>query len=734
MSIQQDVFSVEWGGRTLSIETGSFAGQANGAVTVRYGDTVILATATMAASPRPGIGFFPLTVDFEERMYAAGKIPGSRFIRRETRPSERAILNGRLIDRSIRPRFPKDALNDVQVIITTLAADGENDVDIPGLIGASAALVLSDIPFDGPIAGAKIGMVDGDFVINPTHEQLENGTLELVVASGREGILMIESGAKEVPEEEMAQAIEMAFRAVTPVLDLQDQLREKLGKPKTQMVTGAFPASLLEDIQAKFGDQLQKAITTPIKGERNEALDALRKEAESTFASDEISGGQIESAVEKLAKKYTRRMILEEGKRPDGRQQNQLRPLQARVNILPRTHGTGLFQRGGTQVLTITTLGSPGDVKIIDTLSEGEETKRYLHHYNFPPYSVGEARPMRGPGRREIGHGALAEKALVPVLPEEKDFPYTLRLVSEVLSSNGSTSMASVCGSTLSLMDAGVPLKAPVAGISIGLVQDDDDTSKRVLLTDIIGMEDFYGDMDYKVAGTKEGITAIQLDTKAHHLPVDMTRDVFNAAREARMTILDTIESAISTPREELSEYAPRILTVNIPVERIGEVIGPGGKMVRSIVERTGAKIDIEDDGTVYITSTSAQSGETAARIISDMVRDVEVDEVYTGPVTRILNFGAFVEILPGREGLIRISELDWNYVPSVEEVLKVGEEVTVKVAEIDDQGRINLSRKALLPKPEGYVERPREERPRGGGGRDRNHGRSSGDRNRRER
>jgi polyribonucleotide nucleotidyltransferase len=715
MSIQKDVFSIEWGGRTLSIETGSFAAQANGSVTVRYGDTVILATATMS-SPRPGLDFFPLTVDFEERMYAAGKIPGSRFIRRETRPSERAILNGRLIDRSIRPRFPKDALNDVQVVITTLVADGENDVDIPGLIGASAALVLSDIPFSGPIAGAKIGMVDGDFVINPTIEQLENGTMELVVASGKEGILMIESGAQEVPEEEMAQAIEMAFRAVTPVLELQNQLREKLGKEKSEMVISSLPEGLLEEVESQFGEGIQKAVTTPIKGERNLALDALRDDAKSTFADrDDISGGQIGAVIEKLAKKYTRRMILEEGNRPDGRQVNQLRPLHAQVSVLPRTHGTGLFQRGGTQVLTISTLGSPGDVKVSDTLSEGEETKRYMHHYNFPPYSVGEARPMRGPGRREIGHGALAEKALVPVLPTEKEFPYTLRLVSEVLSSNGSTSMASVCGSTLSLMDAGVPLKAPVAGISIGLVLDDK-SDKRVLLTDIIGMEDFYGDMDYKVAGTREGITAIQLDTKAHHLPVEMTRDVFAAAREARMTILDTIESAISAPREQLSEYAPRILTVNIPVERIGEVIGPGGKMIRSIVERTGAKIDIEDDGTVFITSTSAQGGDAAAKIINDMVRDVEVDEIYTGPVTRILNFGAFVEILPGREGLIRISDIDWNYVPSIEEVLEIGEEVTVKVSEIDDQGRINLSRKALLPKPEGYVERPpREDRPRGG-------------------
>ncbi|MEO6907911.1 MAG: polyribonucleotide nucleotidyltransferase [Abditibacteriaceae bacterium] len=725
MSIQKDVFSIEWGGRTLSIETGSFAAQANGSVTVRYGDTVILATATMS-SPRPGLDFFPLTVDFEERMYAAGKIPGSRFIRRETRPSERAILNGRLIDRSIRPRFPKDALNDVQVVITTLVADGENDVDIPGLIGASAALVLSDIPFSGPIAGAKIGMVDGDFVINPTVEQLKNGTLELVVAAGKEGILMIESGAKEVPEEEMAQAIEMAFRAISPVLELQNQLREKLGKEKVEMVISSFPDGLLEEVEGQFGAGIQKAVTTPIKGERNLALDALRDEAKSAFAGrDGISGGQIGAVIEKLAKKYTRRMILEDGNRPDGRKQNQLRPLHAQVGVLPRVHGTGLFQRGGTQVLTISTLGSPGDVKISDTLSEGEEVKRYMHHYNFPPYSVGEARQMRGPGRREIGHGALAEKALVPVLPTEKEFPYTLRLVSEVLSSNGSTSMASVCGSTLSLMDAGVPLKAPVAGISIGLVQDEK-SGKRVLLTDIIGMEDFYGDMDYKVAGTKVGITAIQLDTKAHHLPVDMTRDVFNLAREARMTILETIESAISTPREKLSEYAPRILTVNIPVERIGEVIGPGGKMIRSIVERTGAKIDIEDDGTVFITSTSAQGGDAAAKIINDMVRDVEIGEVYTGPVTRILNFGAFVEILPGREGLIRISDIDWNYVPSIEEVLEVGEEVSVKVAEIDDQGRINLSRKALLPKPEGYVERPpreREDRPRGG--------RPSGDRDR---
>jgi polyribonucleotide nucleotidyltransferase len=718
MAIQEHSVSLDWGGRELTIETGTFAAQANGAVTVRYGDTIVLVTATMAETPRPGIDFFPLTVDFEERMYAAGKIPGSRFIRRETRPGEDAILNGRLIDRSIRPRFPKGALNDVQIVVTTLAVDQENDIDIPGLIGASAALTISDIPFDGPIGGVKIGIVDGDLVINPTHDQVENGQMELVVACSNDGVLMIESGAKQVPEDTMTQAIEMAFRVIQPILKLQEELREKVGKAKREMLMQKLPDSLLEKIEGALGSRLQEAIATPMKGERNVALDNLRAEAKEQLAEelgDDIN--LLGAAFEKLAKKYTRKLILEEGKRPDGRTAGELRQLSAKVSILPRTHGTGLFQRGETQVLTIATLGSPGDAKLMDSLiGEGEVTKRYLHHYNFPPFSVGEARPMRGPGRREIGHGALAEKALVAVLPEEKEFPYVLRLVSEVLSSNGSTSMASVCGSTLALMDAGVPIAAPVAGISIGLVLDDHDDSKRVLLTDIIGMEDFYGDMDFKVAGTEEGITAIQLDTKAHHLPLDMMRDVFSQARDARLKILEVIRGAIEAPREELSSFAPRIITVTIPVERIGEVIGPGGKTVRGIVEKTGAKVDIEDDGTVYISSTSASGGEEAARIIRNMTREVEVGETFTGPVTRILNFGAFVEILPGKEGLIRISDLDWSYVNSVEDVLSIGDEVQVQVSEIDDQGRVNLSRKALLPKPEGYVERERAPRESRGG------------------
>ncbi|HEX8833788.1 MAG TPA: polyribonucleotide nucleotidyltransferase, partial [Abditibacteriaceae bacterium] len=486
--------------------------------------------------------------------------------------------------------------------------------------------------------------------------------------------------------------------------------------------------NVIAAIEAKFGAELKTAIATPSKSERNDAMDSLRNAAKAALAEELGDDAKsVGAGFEKLAKKYTRKMILEEGKRPDGRTAGDLRELGAKVSLLPRTHGTGLFQRGNTQVLTITTLGSPGDEKVIDGLDE-EEKRRYLHHYNFPPYSVGEARPMRGPGRREIGHGALAEKALVPVLPSQADFPYTLRLVSEVLSSNGSTSMASVCGSTLSLMDAGVPILAPVAGISIGLVLSDDESS-RVLLTDIIGMEDFYGDMDFKVAGTREGITAIQLDTKAQKLPLDMMREVFAQAREARLKILEVIETALPEPRKELSSFAPRIITVNVPVERIGEIIGPGGKMIRSIVERTGAKIDIEDDGTVFISSTQAEAGERAARIITDMVKEIEVGEVFTGKVTRILNFGAFCEILPGREGLIRISDLAWDFVTSVEDVLNIGDELQVKVAEIDDQGRVNLSRKALLEKPEGYVERAPREREGGGGfgGGDRPRGGSGG-------
>ena len=726
MAIQNNSVSMDWGGRLLTIETGDFANQANGAVTVRYGDTVILCTATMSREPRPGLDFFPLTVDFEERMYAAGKMPGSRFVRRETRPGEEAILNGRLIDRSIRPQFPKGALNDVQVVLTTLSYDGENEVDIPALIGASAALHLSDIPFEGPIAGVKIGLLDGDFIINPTHEQIEAGGLELVVSARAEGICMIEAGAKQVPEEQMAEAHEIAFRVMQPIFELQNELREKFGKPKGEFKISKIPDAVMTAIQDGYGDALKTAVLTPVKGERNEAVVELKARAKSELA--EQLGADISylsAAFEKMSEKITRKSILEDGIRPDGRKIGDLRQLTARVDILPRTHGTGLFSRGETQVLTVATLGSPGDEKIIDGLDE-EEKRRYLHHYNFPPYSVGEARPMRGPGRREIGHGALAEKALVPVLPSQADFPYTLRCVSEVLSSNGSTSMASVCGSTLALMDAGVPILAPVAGISIGLVKEEGDA--YTLLTDIAGIEDFYGDMDFKVAGTTEGITAIQLDTKAKFLPLEMIPHVFEQAREARLKILEVLKGAISEPKGELSQYAPRILTVQIPPERIGEVIGPGGKMIRSIVERTGAKIDIEDDGTVYITSVQAQGGEAAAKIIRNMVREIEVGEEFDGKVTRIMNFGAFVEILPGKEGLIRISDLSWDYVNTVEDAIKIGEDVKVKVAEIDDQGRINLSRKALLAKPEGYVEReraPREDRgPREGGERG---GRSGG-------
>ena len=688
---------------------------------MQYGETVVLVTATMARTPRPGLDFFPLTVDYEERMYAAGKMPGSRFVRRETRPGEDAILNGRVIDRSIRPQFPKGALNDVQIVVTTLAYDGENEVDIVGLIGASAALQISDIPFEGPIAGVKIGMLDGDFVVNPTHAEIEEGDMELVVSARAEGICMIEAGAKQVPEDQMAEAHELALRLIAPVLELQNELQRKVGKPKVEMIISKVPDSVINAIESKYGAEFKAAVGTQVKSERGEALDALKdrvKEELKDELGDEMS--YLGAAWEQLSSKYTRAMILEEGKRPDGRGIGDLRELTAKVDILPRTHGTGLFSRGETQVLTIATLGSPGEEKIVEGLDD-EEKKRYLHHYNFPPYSVGETRPLRGPGRREIGHGALAEKALVPVLPTQLDFPYTLRCVSEVLSSNGSTSMASVCGSTLALMDAGVPILAPVAGISIGLIKEEGDD--YTLLTDIAGIEDFYGDMDFKVAGTRDGITAIQLDTKAKYLPIEMIVPIFTQAHDARMKILDVLDSAISEPREELSQYAPRILTVNIPVDRIGEVIGPGGKMIRSIVERTGAKIDIEDDGTVFISSLKAEGGEMAAKIIRDMTQDVELGEEYTGTVTRLMNFGAFVEILPGKEGLIRISDLAWEYVDSVESVLSVGDEVKVVVNEIDDQGRTNLSRKALLPKPEGYQERG----PREGGGDDNGGGNRGG-------
>lgn len=710
MAIQDKRFEIEWGGRVLAIETGTLAQQANGSVTVQYGDTLVLVTAVSAA-PRAGIDFFPLTVDFEERMYAAGKIPGSRFIRREGRPSEKAILTGRLIDRTIRPLFPKNFVNEVQVVITTLSADPENFLDIPGMIGASAALSISDIPFNGPVCGVKVGYLDGQYLLNPTYEQLSVGDLELIVAGGPQGVNMIEAGARQMSEEIMRGAIEFAWEQMLPIFDWQLAIVAEIGKSKmTSFAEHVIPQDVLEAVKGSAGERILEAIQRPGKAESDEAINGLREavlaELQPQF---EENPQAVREAFEEVVKKQVRYLALEQQKRTDGRGLDDIRPLRCQVGLIPRAHGSALFSRGETQVVCVTTLGSVGEEKLIDGLGD-EQSKRFMHQYNFPPYSTGEVKPLRGPGRREIGHGALVEKALVPVVPEDDVFPYTVRVVSEIVSSNGSTSMASVCGSTLSLMDAGVPITNPVAGISTGLVLGAD--GSYVLLTDIMGIEDHCGDMDFKVAGTREGITGIQLDMKAAAIPLTIVPEVFERAKQARHFILDTMTAVLDSPRPELSQYAPRILTLKIPVDKIGGVIGPGGKMIRSIIERTGTKIDIEDDGTVFITATDPVKGQEAYKTIENMVKDVEVGEEYTGRVTRILPFGAFVEILPGKEGLVHISQLDWHHVATVEEVVNIGDEVAVKVIEIDDQGRINLTRRGLLPKPEGYVEPDRPSRP----------------------
>jgi len=715
---------MEWAGRTLTIETGSLAPQANGAVTVRYADTMVLVTAVASPDVREGIDFFPLTVDFEEKMYAAGKIPGTRFLRREGRPSEKAILTGRLIDRSIRPLFPKGALNDVQVIVTTLSSDQDTTLDIPALIGASAALAISDIPFAGPIAAIKVGLIDGQFVINPTISDLAVSELEMVVAGFEKGVLMIEAGARQVPDGVVADAIEFAYNNFQPVIDLQNRLVEMVGKPKREFQILQPPEEFQQWILEGYGAEFQAAIRQGTKADRENALNTLREKVMTELA--ERVGEQVNFlrlAFDEVEKKLVREMVLQAGVRADGRGLKDLRPVACCVGLLPRTHGSGLFTRGETQVLTIATLGAVSDEKIMDALDE-EESKRFMHHYNFPPFSTGEVKPLRGAGRREIGHGALAERALESVIPNEKDFPYTIRLVSEVLSSNGSTSMASTCGSTLALMDAGVPILAPVAGISIGLITEFDangNVAKRALLTDIMGMEDHLGDMDFKVAGTRAGVTAIQLDLKIQGAEPAMFREAILQARETRLYLLDKMQEAIAAPREKLSPYAPRILTTSVPVDRIGEVIGPGGKTIRSIIERSGAeKIDIEDDGTVFITSVNAAAAEEALRIINDMVREVEIGEVYTGKVSRIFPFGAMVEIFPGKEGLVPVSQIAWEHVRHPEDVLKIGDEVTVRVTDIDSQGRVNLTRKGLLPRPANLTDAPFPERrsfgDRGGG------------------
>ncbi|NMC83160.1 MAG: polyribonucleotide nucleotidyltransferase [Armatimonadetes bacterium] len=678
----------------LSLETGKLARQANGSVVAQFGDTVVLCTAVMNDEPRPGVDFFPLTCDLEERFYSAGKIPGS-FPRREGRPSERAVLTSRLIDRPIRPLFPKGFRNDVQVICTVMSVDGQNWPDVVALVGASAALHISDIPFLGPIAAVRVGRIEGELVVNPTLEQMETSDLDLVVAGTRDDVIMIEAAANEVAEADMIAAIAWAHEQLIPLCALQEELREQAGKPKVTPPVVEVPEDAVEAVKA-YAAEIRSTIQDPDKAARENAISEMTKDIVArVIAADESFAertSDLKQAVDKVVKQQVRSLILEEGKRPDGRGLRDLRDLSAEIGVLPRAHGSGLFTRGQTQVLSTATLGSLGDEQLLDSLM-GDNTKRYLHHYNFPPYSVGEARPLRGTGRREIGHGALAEKAIRPMLPAFEDFPYVIRVVSDVLESNGSSSMASTCGSSLSLMAAGVPLKAHVGGIAMGLISDGE---KYVVLTDIQGMEDFSGDMDFKVTGTRAGITAIQMDTKIGGIPEPVFRDAIDQARDARMKVLDVMEAAIPGPKTELSEYAPRVFKLSINPELIGPLIGPGGKTIKKIQADTGAKIDIEQDGTVYIAAVDGPAGDMARKMVEALTKEVVVGEVFTGTVTRIMGIGAFVEIVPGKDGLLPPTEIAPIRPNRIEDVVNLGDVIEVRVKEVDSQGRINLTRRDL--------------------------------------
>lgn len=688
-----ETFSMEVGGRTLTIEQGKMAKQANGAVLVRYGDTVVLVTATASKEPREGVDFFPLTVDYEEKMYAAGKIPGG-FIKREGRPSNDATLCARLIDRPIRPLFPKGYRNDVQIVATVLSVEPDNAPELAGMIGASCALSVSDIPFDGPIAGVRVGRVDGAFVINPTAAQREVSTLNLTVAGSADAVMMVEAGASELPEEVVLDAILFGHKEIQRIVAFEQEIQAACGKLKREARLFKEPEALAEALDDAARPLLDEAVRNPDKLDRDAHIAAIASDMMEKFLPEypEMEK-EIAMAFHDLEKSVVRRMITREKIRPDGRGLEEVRPVSCEVGLLPRPHGSALFTRGQTQVLSVTTLGALSDEQVIDGLGP-ETTKHYLHQYNFPGYSVGEARPMRSPGRREIGHGALAERALLPVVPSIESFPYTIRVVSEVLESNGSSSMASVCGSTLSLMHAGVPIKRPVSGVAMGLVKEGD---AYTILTDIQGMEDALGDMDFKVAGTSEGITALQMDIKVDGLSRDILQAALAQAKRGRAFILDKMLACIPAPAAELSPYAPRVETITIKVDKIRDVIGTGGKVVRGIVDETGVDVDIHEDGHIFLTSPDAAAMARAKQMIEDIVREVEVGEVYTGTVTRLLKFGAFVQILPNKEGLCHISQLANHRVERVEDVVQVGDQLTVKVVEIDEKGRINLSHKATL-------------------------------------
>ena len=692
---------IEIGGRTLTAETGRVAQQASGAVTVRMGDTMLLTTSVMASAPREGIDFFPLTCDYEEKLYAAGKIPGG-FIRREGRPSEQAILNSRLIDRPIRPLFPKDFRNDVQVVATVLSVDQESDPAILAINGASLALSISAIPFQGPIGAVRIGLLDDQLVVNPPVNRMDESKLDLVVAGTKEAIIMVEAGAKEVPEEQIVEALRVAHREIVRLCEWQQAFAAEVGKPKVEVAPSPKDADVDQAVDQFLAARLDQALFNPNKALRESALDDLKKETVTELGpqfADRLP--YLSKSFEAKVKERVRGKILDEGMRPDGRKTTEIRAISCEVGLLPRTHGSALFTRGQTQALSIVTLGSIGDKQKLDGLGL-EEFKRFMHHYNFPPFSVGEARPLRSPGRREIGHGALAERALLPVVPTEEEFPYTIRLVTEILSSNGSTSMASVCGSSLAMMDAGVPTKGQVAGIAMGLITGN---GKVAVLSDIQGIEDALGDMDFKVAGTRRGVTAMQMDMKIKGISIETMAGAIQQAKEGRFFIMDKMTAAISEPRTAMSQYAPRMLTIQIHPDKIREVIGPGGKMIRKIIEESGVtSIDIEDDGRVVIGSVNGESAAKAEQMIHDLTGEVEVGKNYKGKVVRVMPFGAFVQILPNVDGLVHISQLAEERVGRVEDVANVGDEIEVKVTEVDRQGRVNLSRKAVIQEAKGIT------------------------------
>ncbi len=694
-------FSMELAGRTLTVETGKLAQLASGACMVRYGETAVLCTATMAAKPREGVDFFPLSVDFDEKLYAVGRIPGS-FMRREGRPTEKAILASRVIDRPMRPLFPKDMRNDVSIVCTVMSVDPDCSPEMVGMIGASIAVTISEIPFKGPISGVSVGMVDGEYVINPTAEQQANSRMAVTVASTDKLVAMIEAGADRVSDKEMFDAIMFGHEANQKVIEFIKEIQREIGKEKIEFVSNDPDPDMYNAIKDFCIEDVRAALDTDDKRIRDERLkpvyEAVHEKFDEQFEGQE---GKIEECLYKIQKYVVRRWLLDDGKRVDGRGIDEIRPLAAEVGLLPRVHGSGLFTRGQTQVLTAATLGQIRDAQILDGIDD-EETKRYMHHYNMPSYSVGETRPSRGPGRREIGHGALAERALLPVIPSAEDFPYAIRLVSEVLSSNGSTSQASICGSTLALMDAGVPIKEPVAGISCGLITEGD---RFMTMVDIQGVEDFFGDMDFKVAGTHDGITAIQMDLKIDGLTPEIIKEALEKTHKARIYILDEIMlKAIPEPRAELSKYAPKMLSTKIDVDKISEVIGKGGKVIQKICADCNVKIDVEEDGSVYISAIDLDDCKRALSIVETIAKDPEIGAIYKGKVTRLMSFGAFVEIAPGKEGLVHISQLDVKRVESVESVVQVGDEVIVKVTEIDDQGRLNLSRREALIEVEGAV------------------------------